>query len=100
MSAALTNSQIRYLKGLLHATKPVVLLGQKGLTPEVFKEIELALDHHELVKIKLAGADRDERKTMAEAIATQTGATRIALIGHMASFFRRNPKAPTLALPR
>lgn len=100
MTNALSNSQIRYLKGLLHATKPVVLLGNKGLTPEVFKEIELALDHHELLKIKLAAEDRTAKREMAALIASQSGAELINLIGNMASYFRRNVKEPKLALPR
>lgn len=100
MSQTLSNSQVRYLKGLLHATKPVVLLGNKGLTPSVFNEIELALDHHELIKIKLAAPDRAAKNEMAEAIAAQTGAQLIAQIGNMAGYFRRNLKEPKLALPR
>ncbi len=96
----LSHSQTRYLKGLLHATKPVVLLGNKGLTLEVFKEIELALDHHELIKVKLVAADRDAKRAMAAQIAAQTEAELVAQIGNMASYFRRNSKQPKLALPR
>lgn len=54
----LNNKQKQYLKGLAHSLKPVVLLGQHGLTEGVLAEIDLALNHHELIKVKVASEDR------------------------------------------
>ena len=59
---ALSSSQIRYLRSLAHGLSPVVLLGNKGATAAVVKELDQALAIHELVKVKLSGGDKDERQ--------------------------------------
>ena len=48
----LNKKQIQHLKGLAHSLKPVVMLGANGLTEAVVAEIDYALNHHELIKIK------------------------------------------------
>ncbi|MDX1569319.1 MAG: ribosome assembly RNA-binding protein YhbY [Xanthomonadales bacterium] len=95
----LSKTQKKYLAGICHHLKPVVWLGQKGLTDAVLAEIDQALTAHELVKIKLAGADREERQAWAGEIAERLQAEPVKLIGGMASFFRRNPDRPQLELP-
>lgn len=84
---SLTGKQRHYLRGLAHHKKPVVLIGDAGLSAAVLNEIELALNHHELVKIKLR-ADREEREQMLARICEQTGAEAVQLIGQMAVVFR------------
>jgi RNA-binding protein len=95
---SLTPAQKRHLRGLGHHLKPVVMIGQHGLRDSVIGEIEIALDAHELVKIKIA-ADRDTRDLIAAEIAARTGAETIHRIGQMQIVFRRNEKAPKIALP-
>ena len=80
----------KQLKSEAHNLKPVVIIGQAGLTDAVLAEIELALDHHELLKIKIR-AERDERKLISEKILAQTGAELIQSIGTCAVFYRLNP---------
>jgi RNA-binding protein len=96
---ALTDGQRRHLRGLAHHLKPVVLMGQQGLKDTVLAEIDGALTHHELVKVKVAAEDRDDRARIIEAIVASTGADLVQTIGHMAVLFRRNPKKPRVALP-
>jgi RNA-binding protein len=96
---ALTDTQRRHLRGLAHHLKPVVLMGQAGLKDTVLAEIDGALTHHELLKVKVAGEDRDDRAGIIEAIVASTGADLVQTIGHMAVLFRRNPKKPRVALP-
>ena len=96
---ALTDTQRRHLRGLAHHLKPVVLMGQAGLKDTVLAEIDGALTHHELVKVKVAAEDRDDRARIIEAIVASTGADLVQTIGHMAVLFRRNPKKPRVALP-
>ena len=55
----LNANQKRYLRGCAHDLKPVILVGQKGITDALLKELDLALAHHELVKVRLADDDRD-----------------------------------------
>jgi len=96
----ITDKQRRWLKQRVHHLKPVVTLGQAGLSDAVLAEIELALDHHELIKVRVSSAERDERDATVRAIAARTDAALIQRIGNVASFFRANPrkKAP-LQLP-
>jgi RNA-binding protein len=96
----LSASQRRYLRGLAHALKPVILTGSKGVTPALLSEFAGALDQHELVKVRLAGEDRAARDAQIEALAAGTGAVLVQHIGRTAAFYRRNAQRPRLALPR
>lgn len=73
-----------------HTLKPVVMIGQSGLTAGVLAELEQALNIHELIKIKIR-AERDERKLICEKICTTTGAELIQTIGQIAVIYRLNP---------
>lgn len=95
----LSPSQKRYLRGLAHSLKPVILTGNKGVTPALLKEFSAALDQHELVKVKL-GDDRDERKAHIAELGEGTKAELVQSIGRVACFYRRNEEKPKLALPR
>jgi RNA-binding protein len=97
---ALSNTQRRYLRGLSQDLHPVIMLGNKGATAAVIKELDLALQHHELVKVKLSGGDRAQRAQQLEALVAGTGADPVQRIGHTASLYRRNAEQPKLALPR
>jgi RNA-binding protein len=95
---SLTNSQLRYLRGLSHKLKPVVMVADKGLSENVLSEIETALEHHELVKIKLR-SDRETRAGWIDEITSRFGAERVQTIGQVACFYRRNPEKPVIDLP-
>lgn len=94
----LNNRQLRHLRGLTHALQPVVMVADKGLTENVMTEIETALEHHELIKVKLK-ADRQTRVQWTEQVARQFGAEIVHSIGQVACFYRRNPKKPQIELP-
>ncbi|MEP6485222.1 MAG: ribosome assembly RNA-binding protein YhbY [Rudaea sp.] len=97
---SLSNSQKKYLKGLAHALRPVIMTGNKGINTAVIQEFAGALDHHELVKVKLGSDDRDARATQIEELAKATGADVVQSIGKVACFYRRNAEQPKLALPK
>jgi RNA-binding protein len=97
---AISPSQQRYLRSLAHNLSPVILLGAKGATEAVLKELDLALSHHELVKVKLSGGDKEERDEQIHFLINGTGAENIQQIGHIVVLFRRNEDDPRLALPR
>jgi RNA-binding protein len=97
-SMAVNDKQKRYLRGLAHDLKPVVMLGNKGLTETVQAEIENALSHHELIKVKVSGAEKTERQTILGTIAEKNGAELIMSIGHIAAFYRP-AKEPMIKLP-
>ena len=96
----LSKSQIRYLRSAAHHLHPVVLIGAQGLTANVDKEIALALNVHELVKIKLGNLDDADQQAMIEHITTTHQADFVQKIGHTAIFFRRNPEQPKYTLQR
>jgi RNA-binding protein len=96
----LSDTQRRHLRGLAHHLKPVVMVGQDGLKATVLAEVDAALTAHELIKVKVAAADREERAVLIAEIAAASGAELVQSIGHVAALFRRNPKKPKVALPR
>lgn len=85
---ALSNKQKQFLKSLAHPLKPVVLLGQHGLTEGVMAEIETALAHHELIKIKVATENREQKVLIMDAIAREAKAIKVQSIGHILVLYR------------
>jgi RNA-binding protein len=96
----LSNSQTRYLRGLAHAQKPIVMIGGKGVTDAVIAELEHALRDHELVKVQVAIDDREQRATAADELAMRTGAEIVQRIGKVVVVYKRNADDPQIALPR
>ncbi|MFZ2313734.1 MAG: ribosome assembly RNA-binding protein YhbY [Methylobacter sp.] len=78
------------LRAQAHSLKPVIMIGQSGFTAAVLAEIELALNSHELIKVRIR-AERDDRKQISEKICTDTGAELIQNIGQIAVIYRQNP---------
>lgn len=88
----LTAAQNRTLKKLAHDLKPVVIVGQQGLSDSVFNEIDTTLNSHELIKVKLAGADKADREHLSSAIVKRLSAELVQIIGRVAIIYRPNPK--------
>ncbi len=84
----LNSKQVSHLRGLAHSLSPVVMIGNQGLTENVIKEIELNLNAHELIKVQVAGDDRDMRKTMFQDICEKTNAIAVHHIGKQLVFYR------------
>lgn len=95
----MNSRQISYLRGLGHHLNPVVIIGNAGLTEQVLKEIELALNAHELIKIKVAGDDRALRISMLEQICEKSGAVAVHHIGKQLVIYRPSEKA-RIVLPK
>ena len=96
----LTERQKRYLRKLGHQLKPVVMTGSDGLKPSVLAEIELALDHHELIKVRVRAGDRGARDELVGKICEEADAALIQRVGHVALLYRRNPEESRITLPR
>jgi RNA-binding protein len=98
---SLTREQRQHLKKLAHPLNPVVMVGQAGITPGVLAEMQGALDHHELIKVRVSAGDREARDEMIRELIQGSGAELVQRIGNVAILFRRNPdKKQPLALPR
>jgi RNA-binding protein len=78
------------LRTQAHALKPVIIIGQAGYTAAVLAEIDLALDSHELIKIRIR-AERENRTHISERICNDTGAQLIQTIGQISVIYRQNP---------
>ena len=88
----MTPSDIKKFRAQAHALKPVILIGQSGLTDAVVNEIQLALDTHELIKVKIRSTDRQSRKEISTNICTTTEAELIQSIGQVIVLYRKKPK--------
>jgi RNA-binding protein len=84
-------AQKKKLKTQAHDLKPVIIVGKAGLTDSVLAETEIALNTHELIKVKIR-AERDERIKISEKICSSTGAILIQSIGQIIVIYRLNPK--------
>lgn len=88
MTLKLTTKQKQELKGRAHKLNPIIMIGNKGLTDAVKKETDRALNDHELIKIRIAIQDREERRAVLAEISEAVGATVIQSIGNIGVIFR------------
>lgn len=97
---ALTQDQKKRFRKIGHHLKPVVMVSDSGLTEGVMNELERALEDHELIKVKCAVLDREDKYAIVEAICEETGAINAQIIGKMALLYRPakkpNPKLSNL----
>jgi RNA-binding protein len=88
MPFPLTPSQRAQLKARSHALEPVVVVGQAGASDSVIAEVERSLTAHELIKVKLAGADRDTRRDLTRVLSERTGAAIVQQVGRVLVLWR------------
>ena len=95
----LTTKQKQHLKGLAHSLKPVVQLGANGFTEAVLFEIDNALAHHELIKVKIAAEDREEKNLIIDAIVRETNAVKVQVIGHTLVLYKQSAETK-ISIPK
>ena len=97
---SLSPEQRREYRAIAHNLKPVIIVGDKGLSEGLQEELERALNDHELIKIKVANQDRDARQDAITALCQSSGAELVQTIGKIAVILRRakkpNPKLSNL----
>ena len=91
MKTPLTPARRSELRALAHALKPVVIIGDKGLTGAVMTEIDRSLAAHELVKVKAATDEREARAAWMEAICEKLEAHPVQSIGKILVLWRKKP---------
>ncbi len=94
----LSEKQRRHLRGLAHPLKPVIRLGNAGLTDAVAGETARALHDHELIKVKGPGGDREARDTLFDELARRTASILVHRIGNVAVLYRPNA-LPKIMIP-
>ena len=95
----MNSKQISYLRGLAHNLSPVVMIGNNGLTESVIKEINVNLDAHELIKIKVMSDDRALRAQMLMDICAQASAVAVHHIGKQLVVYRQSKTKPKIVVP-
>jgi RNA-binding protein len=96
----LKEKQKKYLRGLAHKLEPKARSGNPGLTQNLIKEVEAQLLAHELIKVKVAAEDREERDRLIERMCAATKATLVQRIGNIAVLYKKNTKKPKIELPK
>ena len=91
MKKPLSNFEKKALRKKSYSLKPVVMVGQKGLTDAVLAEVDIALNAHELIKVRIRGADKKERKEQCAKIEEQLGAQVVHKIGFITVLYRPSP---------
>jgi RNA-binding protein len=91
----LSSQQVRALRAEAHRLKlkPVVMIGQHGLSENVLNELESTIDHHELIKVKIPGGDKADKNALTDQICEKLKAERIQSIGNIVVLFRKHPKS-------
>lgn len=85
---SLSNEQRKQYRNIGHALNPVVTIAGNGLSHNVIAEINRALDDHELIKVKVAIADRETRAAAIEELCKKTQAIDVQQIGKVALIYR------------
>jgi RNA-binding protein len=95
----MSERQRKYLRGLGHALKPVLLIGSAGATPPVIAEAKRALHDHELIKVKFRGVERETRDVGLAGLAAATESVLVHRIGHTALYYKRRNDRPGIVIP-
>ena len=95
----LSPTQRRFLRAQAHHLQPVIMIGNAGLSAAVKKEIDLGLRHHELIKIKISGDDRDAREKILTEICDDLAAAPVQNIGKTLIVYRA-AEEPKIELPK
>ena len=100
MPIVLTAAQNRFLRGQAYDLNAMLQIGGKGLTDAVVAEVSSALEHHELIKVKVAATDREARDALINDLASRVDAVLVQRIGHVAILYRPNEEQRRIVLPR
>lgn len=95
----LSESQKKFLRGLGHQLKPVIIVGDAGLSDSLLGEFDTTINHHELIKVRVRVGDRHARDAMIADLCSKGSAQLIARIGNVALIYRRNDDKPKIPVP-
>lgn len=95
----INNAQKKFLRQSAHHLKPVVWVGQHGITEALINEIKEVLERHELIKVKCRLGEREERDIGVVKICKATNAALVQRIGNIITLFKKNSEKPVIKLP-
>ncbi len=95
----ISEPQKKFLRGLGHQLKPVITVGDAGLSDSLIKEFSSTIDHHELIKVRIRAGDRETRDRIISELCQRESANLVTRIGNVALVYRRNDDKPKIPLP-
>lgn len=95
----LSGKQKRYLRGLGHSLKPVIMIGKNEINDKVINETGIALADHELIKVRILESCAVDRHEIADSLATKCGAEVAQLLGRTILIYRKGDE-PKIELPK
>ncbi len=90
---------MKFLRGLGHQLKPVVTVGDAGLSSSVMQEFNSTISHHELIKVRIRASGRENRDALIDELCQLGSANLIQRIGNVALIYRPNPEDTRIKLP-
>ena len=95
----LSSKQRQFLERLAHPLSPLVRVGKAGLTPAVVDETRHALQHHELIKVRIDVEDRGQRRDVMGQLVAGSEAVLVGSVGKVAVLYRPREDDPAIHLP-
>ena len=95
----LSDAQTKYLRGLGHKLKPVIVVGDAGLSDSLLSEFSSTIDHHELIKVRVRAGDREARDEIIRALCENQSAELVTRIGNVALIYRQNSDKTKIRMP-
>ena len=95
----LSEAQKKHLRGLGHGLKPLIIVGDSGLSDSLMAEFEATLAHHELIKVSVRVGDRQARDSIIEELCSAGSASLVQRVGNMALFYRENSEKKKIVIP-
>ena len=95
----LSESHKKFLRGRGHSLKPVITVGDAGLSEALLNEFESTIRHHELIKVRVRAPQRSERDKLIDELCVRGSASLISRIGNIALLYRPNAEKPRIILP-
>lgn len=95
----LSESQKKFLRGLGHQLKPVIMVADAGLSDSLLNEFCSTIEHHELIKVRVRASDRETRDSIISGLCSKGSAELVTRIGNVALVYRRNDEKPQIPLP-
>ena len=94
------NAQKKYLRKLGHQLKPIIFIGNSGLSESVLTELSSTINHHELIKVKIKASNRIIRNQIVDEICKKISTQLVTQIGGIALIYKRNSENPKIKLPK
>lgn len=95
---SLRGAQRKWLRAQAHPLRPIVQVGESGLSQAVLEAVDQALLAHELIKVRLS--QPADKKAAAQELAERANAALCGLVGHTVILYRPHPEEPKLELPQ